>query len=107
MLSYGTLSTTAKKAINDVGRHKAIVCSYAVLVVLAMVAALFLGVRFNLPPELILPFIAQIAIGGLGIIATYKALHHGKASLTAPIAKSHTLIVLMTGILLSVTVRIL
>lgn len=99
LLSYGSVSAFSKKAITEVGRHKAIAYAYIALVILLISSALLLRMDFGFPAGLYAPYLLQIAIGGIGSIAMYKALDHGKASLIAPINKAHVLLVLMGGVM--------
>jgi len=99
LLSFGTLSAISKKAITEIGRHKAIVYAYIVMVALLLAGTLVMGLNLILPQELMLLYAAEVIIGSLGVIAAYKALHYGKASLTGPISKSYVLIVLVMSIL--------
>jgi drug/metabolite transporter (DMT)-like permease len=99
LLSYGSVSAFSKKAIGIVGRHKAIAYAYAALVTLLLIGAIALGMEFRFPAELIPAYVAQIALGGLGAIAIYKALDYGKATLTNPISKTYVLLVLATSVI--------
>lgn len=97
VLSFGTASSVSKRAITALGRHRAIVYAYAALVFLLLAGALFGGVAFSFPPEMLPAYVLQVAIGALGAIAAYKALDYGKASVVAPMAKTYVLLVLVAG----------
>jgi len=99
LLSYGSVSPASKKAIGIMGRHRAIVYAYAALILLLLTGVFALGLDFWFPAELLPVYIAQITLGGLGAIAIYKALDHGKASIVAPLAKTYVLLVLATSII--------
>lgn len=99
LLAYGSVSPSSKRAINELGRHKSIVYAYAAMVLLFIAGALVLGITFAFPGHLVLPYLLQIAAGGLGAIAAFKALDYGKASITSPISKSYVILVLAMGIL--------
>jgi|GEM_PF-1449536 len=100
LLSYGSASAASKKAIGIIGRHKAIVYAYIVLVVLLAAGAVILGEEFSFPLEILPFYIAQVSIGALGAIAAYKALDYGKASIVSPIGKVYVLAVLATSIII-------
>lgn len=100
LLSYGSASAASKKAISVIGRHKAIVYAYAVLVVLLAAGAVVLGEQFSFPLEILPFYIVQVSIGALGAIAAYKALDYGKASIVSPIGKVYVLAVLAAGIII-------
>jgi drug/metabolite transporter (DMT)-like permease len=100
LLAYGSMGTVSKKAINAIGRHRAIAYSYMVLVALLLIiSALALGPGGLSFPEALIPEYAfQIAIGALGSILAYKALHYGKASVIGPVSQISSVIVLAASI---------
>jgi transporter family protein len=100
LISYGSMGTVSKKAINAIGRHRAIAYSYIVLVALLLtISALALGPGGLYFPEALLPAYAlQIAVGALGSILAYKALHYGKASIIGPVSQISGVIVLAASI---------
>jgi drug/metabolite transporter (DMT)-like permease len=100
LLSYGSMGPASKKAINAVGRHRAIAYIYLVLVVLLVLGALFGNLAITFPAGLLPAYAAQVAIGAIGAIAAYKALDYGKASITSPLGKVDTVLVLMMSIVL-------
>ncbi len=100
LLSYGSFGPVSKRAINEVGRHRAIAYSYLGLVSLLLAAALICGVSIGFPQDLLPAYAAQVAIGALGAIAAYKALDYGKASITSPLSKIDTIIILALSILI-------
>lgn len=99
MLSFGSGGVLAKRAIETLGRRKAIVYFYATLVLLLLAGTMALQVRFEFPGELLGIYIAQITIGALGIIAFYKAMEQGKISILAPLGRVYVLIVIVLGVL--------
>lgn len=100
LLCYGSVSSTSKKAINIIGRHKSIVYAYIMLILLLFIGAVILNIEFDFPLELLPAYVVQVVLGALGVIAAYKALDYGKASIVSPIAKLYVLLVLVMGIFL-------
>ncbi|MFH1393464.1 MAG: DMT family transporter [Candidatus Micrarchaeota archaeon] len=98
LFSFGTLSAISKKAITEIGRHRAIVYAYVVMIALLLAGAFLMGLNVHLPQDLMPLYAAEVIIGSLGVMASYKALHYGESSLTAPISKSYVLIVLVMSI---------
>ncbi len=98
VLSFGFAGVTSKQSISAIGRHKAIVYAYVILVFLLIVGAVVLGQKIDLPPDLLPLYIAQVAMGALGVLAWYKALNYGKASITSAVAKTYVLLVLASSI---------
>ncbi len=98
VLSFGFAGVTSKKSISEIGRHKAIVYAYAVLVFLLIIGAIILGESIDLPVDLLPLYISQIGMGSLGVLAWYKALNYGKVSITSAVAKTYVLIVLASSI---------
>ena len=100
VFSFGSSGVMAKQAIQTVGRFKAISYFYITEVALLLIVALLLGITIQLPQDLIIPYIAQAAIGAFGVIAYFKALEQGKASILAPIGRVHVLLVVIAGVFL-------
>jgi drug/metabolite transporter (DMT)-like permease len=98
LLSYGSVSPSSKKAINELGRHKSIVYAYLAMVVLLLLGAVVLNISIEFPEYLLPGYLLQIVIGGLGAITAYKALDYGKASITSPISKVYVILVLAISI---------
>jgi len=126
LFSLGTNTAVSKKAIHTASRYQAIVYMYMVLSILLLVAAIGFPVlgfqlvgacdqwttgcrdilsvepwRFQLQaPGAILPILLfNIVIGALAIIARYKAIELGKASIISPLGKTYVLLVILIGIL--------
>lgn len=100
VFSFGSSGVMAKQAIQTVGRYKAISYFYITEVALLLTGALLLGITIQLPQDLLVPYVAQAAIGAFGVISFFKALERGKASILAPIGRLHVLLVVIAGILL-------
>ncbi len=98
VLSYGLVGVSSKKSIDVIGRHKAIVYAYIVLVILLGIGAIILGHTISFPLELFPLFAVQVALGALGVIAWYKAIDFGKVSITAAVGKTYVLLVLASSI---------
>jgi len=98
LLAYGSMGTASKSAINNMGRHRAVAYSYAVLVCLLAIGAIIIGSAVSFPQELLGAFALQIVIGALGSISEYKALHHGKASVIVPVGRISSVLVLAASI---------
>jgi drug/metabolite transporter (DMT)-like permease len=98
LLTFGCMSASSKRNINEIGRHRANAYSYLVLVALLLIGVFVLDVNVDFPKNLIIPYIAEIIVGGLGVIAAYKALDYGKSSITSPLARIYVLIIMATGV---------
>ncbi|MBU0527040.1 EamA family transporter [Candidatus Micrarchaeota archaeon] len=98
VISFGLVGVSSKKSIDIIGRHKAIVYAYIVLVFLLIVGAVVLGQSISFPIEMMPLYAAQVAMGALGVIAWYKALDYGKVSITAAVGKTYVLLVLASSI---------
>ncbi len=92
---YGTVNAFAKKAIEEMGRHKAIVYSYFTMVILFIIGSFFALPVFSFPQELILEYVIVVCAGALGVIAAFKALDYGQSSIISPINKIYVLLVLI------------
>ncbi|MBD3210820.1 EamA family transporter [Candidatus Micrarchaeota archaeon] len=97
--SYGTVSALSKRAIFEMGRHKAIVYAYLAMILLLVLGAAAMGIVPAIPENMHLMYLVQVATGGLGAIAAYKALHYGKSSIVSPMSKTYVLLVLATSII--------
>lgn len=95
---YGAVSALSKKAIDEVGRHKAIAYSYVTMVALFIVGALFIMPELSFPAYLLPGFVIQVSVGALGAIAAMKALDYGKSSIISPVNKTYVLLVLALSI---------
>ncbi len=100
VLCFGSGGALAKKAIEILGRYRAIVYFYAVFAAILIGAALLFRIDIGLADDLILPYIAQITIGAFAIICFYKALEKGKASVLAPLGRLHVLLVMLAGVVI-------
>jgi len=98
VLSFGLVGVSSKKSIDIIGRHKAIVYAYIVLVILLGIGAIVLGQTVSFPLEIFPLYAAQVALGALGVIAWYKAIDYGKVSITAAVGKIYVLLVLASSI---------
>ena len=99
LFSLGSNTAISKKSILSSSRYQAIVYMYIVLSILLLVAAAVFGFQFPVP-GLILPIlIFNIIVGALAIIARYKALELGQASIISPLGKTYVILVLLIGIL--------
>ena len=97
-ICYGSTSPTSKKAIGIIGRHKAIVYAYFTMMLLLFTGAIVLGISINFPASLFPGYLLQITMGGLGVIASYKALYYGKSSIISPMSKIFVILVIATSI---------
>ncbi|MBU0532528.1 EamA family transporter [Candidatus Micrarchaeota archaeon] len=99
VISYGFSSVTAKKAITILGRHKAIVYAYVVLVILLAMGVLILKEQLNFPIDLFPFYLFEISMGAIGAMAAYKAMDYGKVTITSPVGKIYVLFVLAGSII--------
>ena len=92
---FGTVNPLAKRAIGEMGRHKAIVYSYFAMVILFIIGSFIVLPIFAFPQELIFEYIIVVTAGAVGVIAAFKALDYGQSSVVAPINKVYVLLVLI------------
>jgi transporter family protein len=95
---FGTVNAFSKKAIEEMGRHKAIVYSYFTMVILFIIGSFFVLPVFSFPEKLILEYVVLVSMGALGVIAAFKALDFGQSSIISPINKTYVLLVLIMSI---------
>jgi drug/metabolite transporter (DMT)-like permease len=95
---FGTVNALSKKAIGEIGRHKAIVYSYFTMVILFVIGSFFVMPAFSFPQELILDYVLIVSMGALGVIAAFKALDYGQSSIISPINKIYVLLVLVMSV---------
>ncbi len=95
---FGTVNAFSKKAIKEMGRHKAIVYSYFAMVILFVIGSFFVLPVFSFPENLILEYVVVVSMGALGVIAAFKALDYGQSSIISPINKTYVLLVLILSI---------
>jgi len=100
LIASGSGGTFAKKSVQKLGRRKAIVYFYVVLVSLLAAGALLFGIQVSLPEELVFDYIALAFIGAVGVIGYFKALEEGKISILAPLGRLHVLIVIALSIII-------
>lgn len=99
LLSFGSNTAVSKKAIHTASRYQAIVYMYLVLTVLLVVSSLVFSVEFSVSSFVIPILLLNIIVGAIAVIAMFKALEQGKASIIGPLGKSHVLFVILFGIL--------
>jgi transporter family protein len=106
LFSLGTNTAIAKKAIHTASRYQAIVYMYIILSSLLLfvsfvfpILGLSTPVSISLPESILPTLLITILFGALAIIALFKALELGKASIIGPLAKTHVLFVILIGIL--------
>jgi bacterial/archaeal transporter family protein len=95
---FGTVNAFSKKAIGEMGRHKAIVYSYFAMVILFIIGSFLILPAFSFPENLILEYVVLVSMGALGVIAAFKALDYGQSSVISPINKTYVLLVLIMSI---------
>lgn len=93
-ICYGTWNAISKKNIQDNGLYNAITYSYVGMVILLIAGAFITHQSFSFPSQLFLPYVAEVTIGAIAILALYKAFENGKASLLSPLSNFYILIVL-------------
>jgi drug/metabolite transporter (DMT)-like permease len=98
LFSYGSVAASSKRAIMEIGSHRAIVYAYLALVFLLIGGALITGSLPVFSVELLPLYLLQVAAGGFGAIAAYHALSFGKASVISPVSKSYVLLVILAGV---------
>lgn len=98
MLTQGIENTYAKKSISEAGTYKAIVNGYIVVALLLILTALIFRQPFTFPKELFIPYIVQVVVGIISIVAFFKALEKGMVSIISPLSKLHVLITIGIGI---------
>ncbi|MBN1170187.1 EamA family transporter [Candidatus Micrarchaeota archaeon] len=98
LLLGGSSGAFAKKSVQIIGRKRAIVYFYLVLVSLLFAGAAVFGIEFAVPEQLLADYIALVTIGAVGVIGYFKAMEHGKISVLAPLGKLHVLIVIALSI---------
>jgi drug/metabolite transporter (DMT)-like permease len=99
LFSFGTNTAVSKKAIHTASRYQAIVYMYIVLSILLVVSSFVFGVELSLSSSILPLLIFNIVVGAIAVIAMYKGLEQGKASIIGPLAKSHVLLVILVGVL--------
>jgi transporter family protein len=99
LFSLGSNTAVSKRAIHSASRYQAIVYMYIVLSILLVIAAVVFGVQFPVPGAILPILIFSIIVGALAIIARYKAIEMGKASIISPLGKTYVILVLLIGIL--------
>jgi drug/metabolite transporter (DMT)-like permease len=100
LLTFGSTGPASKKAINELGRHRAIAYAYISLVAVLIIGALAMGINAPFPQELLPLFILQVVIGAFGSIAAYKAMEYGRASVVVPVGMISGVLVIALSIML-------
>lgn len=95
---FGTVNAFSKRAIEVMGRHKAIVYSYFTMVLLFIIGSFLVLPVFSFPGSLILEYAVVVSAGAIGVIAAFKALDYGQSSVISPINKTYVLLVLIMSI---------
>ncbi|MFA6531139.1 MAG: DMT family transporter [Candidatus Micrarchaeia archaeon] len=96
---FGLSAALTKTTIGQSGRKKAIVYMYIFLTLLLFAGALILGLPFSFPQDLLLPYLAQIAVGAIAVIAFFKAIESGKVGILAPLSNLYVIFVIIFGML--------
>lgn len=97
-ICWATADAISKKAINESGLFRSLAYSYLLIVILLFSGALILGEKIYFPAELLPRYLVQVAVGAIAVIALFKALEEGKASIVAPLTKFYVLLVLAISI---------
>ncbi len=97
---YGITLAVAKKSIEKIGRVRAIAYNYVALSLGAIIIGIALGIDFSFPVDLIPSFALEVVMGAVGVIAAYKALEAGKASVVSPITKTYAILTLFTSVII-------
>lgn len=99
LFTSGSSSSIIKKGFEGNSRYKGIFYMYLVTSILLLTTAFATGMDFSLPQTLILPFIIQIIIGAVAIMAYFKGLARTKAAITPAFTKLYAFFVLIGGII--------
>ena len=94
----GFAEVLMKKTVTKNGVYKAIAYNYVGILSLLFLGALVSSQSFSFPFELIFPYIVQIIIGAISIIALFKAFEKGKPSILVSFTNLYVLIVLLIAI---------
>lgn len=97
---FGLGSTVSKKTISENGLYRAIVYNYVGIVILLIIGAFVFNQSFIFPSDLIIPYLVQIIIGAVAVLALFKAFEIGKASILGPLSMLYVLVVLSVSIFL-------
>lgn len=97
-VAFGLSAVLTKTIINQTGRRKALVYMYVFLTLLLFIGAIVLDMSFTFPQDLFIPYMAQIVVGAIAVIAFFKAIEHGKVAILAPLSNLYILLVLFFGV---------
>ncbi len=98
LFSLGCNSAVSKKSIHEAGRYRAVVYFYILLTIMLLAAATLLDMEWSIQQGVVPLLVVQIAIGAVAVLARYKALEKGQASIIGPLAKTHVVLVLLIGL---------
>ncbi|MEK6981386.1 MAG: DMT family transporter [Candidatus Micrarchaeota archaeon] len=87
-----------KKTVGKNGVYRAIAYNYVGLLFLLIVGALISKQSFSFPIALIIPYLIQVLIGAIAILALFKAFEKGKPSILVSFTNLYVLVVLFISI---------
>ena len=97
-ICFGLGSTISKKTISENGLYRAIVYNYVFVALLLIVGAIFFHQSLSFPSTLVFPYLIEILIGAVAVIALFRAFEIGKASVLGPLSMLYVLVVLFGAI---------